>query len=422
MLKVESETLRKWFEGGLEIHPFNREDALRLHDNALRLIWKLSDLNPGHIPASADPRFHHDFARDLMKTAYLVHRVKDIGATEFSRGLLPHLRRRIKEAIFTFWEEDQLESGQLPHEVKSPYVDDDSVDATPLGLIIILNFIENKEEFEKFYPRIIRALDWMTRNMDTSGYNGWLCYKYNDHNGGHINQGWMDARDAITYGTRRSRDERPIDPIALVEVQGYAWEALRRWADRLRDGKLLYRANDLKRRFNKHFVMKDKKGIYLAYALDGNGEQLQSVSVNPGLALWASYEGESIIEEQHIPHIVGRLMSEGMFDSEAGIRTFENGQETYKEHEGYQTGDDTFWSIATCLSADGMMKTGFKKEAVQAMRGDFTAINTFGSFVEHFKKEGKRVFWNGSDNCFNQTWTAASVLLESAVIISEKAY
>src|SRR3989344_7931233 len=107
----------------------------------------------------------------------------------------------------------------------------------------------------------------------------------------------------------------PPDPIALVEVQAYAWKALRVWSDILqerdpgRSRELRERADDLKQRFNCNFIFEDEKGVYLAHGLDGTGRQIRSISINPGLGLWANYNGESIVSSEVIPSVAKRIMS-----------------------------------------------------------------------------------------------------------------
>ncbi len=379
----------------------------------------------GIIFASEDPRFHHKFGRDTFINSYFI-------AESIKYSSQEELRQRTKRAVFNFWEH-QLANGQAPHEIK-PFnkrdarkrfyyrngdnlVNDDSVDATPLALIVTPMFIETEEELEQFIPKANKALDWMVHNMEN--YNGWLSYKYNHNNGGLRNQGWMDSKDSIKWKSNRF----PPDPIALVEVQAYAWKALRVWSDILEDRdpvrskELREKAEDLKRRFNESFTLKDDKGVYLAHGLDGNGRQIRSISINPGLCLWANYKGESIIKSEVIPFVVRRIMSEELFDETAGIRTFGKDQRTF-DKEAYHSGKDVFWPFTSYMIADGLIKLGFVQEGEKVRRAPRTAIKLFGSFIEQFvRKNGSYVpFNNGSEkSCKNQTWTMSGFLWESSM-------
>jgi glycogen debranching enzyme len=112
-------------------------------------------------------------------------------------------------------------------------------------------------------------------------------------------------------------------------------------------------------------------------------------------------------------------MSEAMFDAQAGIRTFENGQQTYPDHEYYQTGDDQFWPISTVLCAEGMAAHGFREEARQVMQADLFAQRVYDSFIEHFIKNGEFLpLFEKSENSRNQTWTAASTLAASIALMN----
>ena len=215
----------------VELVQMTPEELFDFNSQARSLL--LNAINKNGIFASEDPRFHHRFGRDTFITAYFI-------AESIKYSPQEELWQRTKKAVFNFWEH-QLPNGQAPHEIK-PFnkrdatkrfyyrngdnlVNDDSVDATPLALIVTPMFIETEEELEQFIPKANKALDWMIQNIET--YSGWLSYKYNRKNGGLVNQGWMDSKDSIKWRSIRF----PPDPIALVEVQAYAWKALRVWSD-----------------------------------------------------------------------------------------------------------------------------------------------------------------------------------------------
>lgn len=372
------------------------------------------------ILASKDFRFHHNFGRDTAISADFINATyKDKHHDE--------LWNNTRAAVFDFWD-FQREDGKIRHEIR-PYnrrrmrranrfyyrlgdymVNDDSVDATPLALTITPEFIQTKEEFIGFLPRVIKALDWMTQNMDQN--NGWLSYKYNPH--GLTHQGWMDSKFAVMH----DNGDLPEDPIALVEVQSYAWKTMSLWADLLAEKipdismDLGIRAERLKKRFNEQFMIEDEKDIYFAHALDAKGNQIRNISINPGLVLWANYQGESIINKQYIPSVVSRLMNHKMFDEDAGIRTFETGQPVH-DSEGYHNGNDIFWPFSTAMVAKGMLELGYIGEAEKIMAANLIPVKHFGSFIEQFRKNGSYSFFREGckdGGCHNQTWTMAETL------------
>ena len=74
-------------------------------------------------------------------------------------------------------------------------------------------------------PAVGRAVDWIIGPGDSDG-DGFVDYRRRDPRG-LANQGWKDSWDGIT----RSDGTLPTAPLALVEVQGYAYAALRGAAD-----------------------------------------------------------------------------------------------------------------------------------------------------------------------------------------------
>lgn len=391
------------------------EALINLYSHAYKALSRV--VTPHGIYASEDERFHRIFGRDSFIIAHFIKAV-------FQGKPHDDFLENTQATVLGIWE-FQLESGKLPHEVR-PYqgrnggfyekygrfaINADSVDSTPLGLIVTPDYIQTEEEFENLLPKAVKALDWMTRNMDEN--NGWLSYKCKHPPEGLTNQGWMDSRLAVTD----TNGELPKDPIALVEVQAYAWKAMRVWSDLLRDKdpniseNLAARAADLKKRFNEQFIMRNGENTYFAQALDGNGSQITKISINPGLALWANYKGECIIDKQYIPSVVARLTEPNMFDEEAGIRTFELGQPAAHDQDFYHYGENVFWPFATAMAAKGMLELGYTDIAEKIMLANLIPVIHFGSFIEQFNKNGTYTVFCGEDgNCFNQTWTMAAVL------------
>lgn len=378
------------------------------------------------LPASKDRRFHHYFGRDTFISAHFIHDAHQNAPNT-------KLWNMAKNAVFSFWK-FQRPSGQLPHEVKrfdenDPLlltghfyrddewlVNDDSVDATPLGLIVTPFFVDrDSDEFNELCPKAIEALEWIMKNMDEN--SGWLSYRYNALH----QQGWMDSKFSVI----NDDGTLPEDPIALVEVQGFAWKALRLWSDLLMDTypglsqELLQRADDLKARFNERFLMEDEKGIFFIQALDGKGNQIRSTSINPGLCLWAAYKQESIIDARCIPAVIDRLMSPGFFDEDSGISTFEEGQKSFDPDGGYHRPSSeeerVKWPIASAMVEKGMINFDAERQAKRSMLGNMNFIHYFGSFVETGNKNGKLSLFDRGDarSTKDQTWNAAAYRWEA---------
>jgi glycogen debranching enzyme len=167
-----------------------------------------------------------------------------------------------------------------------------SVDSTPLFVILVGDYVERTDDevtLRELWPAVEKALGWMDSFGDSDG-DGFLEYGGNDDEGlnhGLRNQGWKDSFDAIFH----SDGELAQGPIALCEVQGYAYAAKRsaaRCARRLGQHEAAARfdraADDLRVRFEDAFWCEDI-GLY-AIALDGAKRPCRVRASNAGHLLW----------------------------------------------------------------------------------------------------------------------------------------
>src|SRR5262249_25899905 len=160
-------------------------------------------------------------------------------------------------------------------------------------------------------------------------------------------------------------------PIALVEVQGYAYLAKTtladlyqragkpEWAERLRR-----EAEELRARFNQDFWLAER-GSY-ALALQAKGRPAAVVSSNPGQALWSG-----IADPDKAQRTVERLMAEDMF-SGWGIRTLSAKERRYSPI-GYHLG--TVWPHDNAFIAAGCRRYGFD-DAARRVFGGITGAAT----------------------------------------------
>jgi len=163
-----------------------------------------------------------------------------------------------------------------------------TIDATPFFLIALAAVcrLENDVAIaRKLLDHALRALDWMGRYGDLDGDG----YPEHDCGGGNglTNQGWKDSGDSVRF--QDGSLARP--PIALCEVQGYAYAARRCMADILdalgergEARRLRAEARRMKRRFNRDFWIPER--AYYAVALDGDKRRVDSLTSNAGRLLW----------------------------------------------------------------------------------------------------------------------------------------
>jgi glycogen debranching enzyme len=280
--------------------------------------------------------FMPDIARETLQVLAAWQATEDDPERDMEPGKILH-ELRVGELART---------GELPHR---PYFG--SIDATPLWLILLdetYRWTGDLEMVRSLWPNALAALNWIDAYGDRDG-DGFVEYERRTP-AGLLNQGWKDSGDAI-----RHRDGTlAVAPIALVEVQGYVYDAKRRMAvlaDRLGDAGLARRLNEdattLQRRFDEAFWMPDV-GFY-AIALDGEKRQVGTITSNPGHCLWSG-----IVPPEHVDAVVDRLLDPAM-DCGWGIRTYASGQPGYNP-VGYHTG--SVWPHDNALIAAGMKRVG----------------------------------------------------------------
>lgn len=232
-----------------------------------------------------------------------------------------------------------------------------TVDATPLWVTLLHDAWRwglAPEEVEQLLPHAESALAWMRDHADADG-DGFL--EYIDETGrGLANQGWKDSSDGIRY-----RDGRlAAPPIALCEVQAYAYEAARggaallrafgrpgadrweEWADRLRE------------RFRAHFWVEDEHGRYPAVALDRDKRPVDSVTSGFGHLL-----GTGLLDRDESALLAARISAPDL-DSGHGLRTLSSASVGYNPY-GYHIG--SIWPHDTAIAVHGLVRAGFPDEA-----------------------------------------------------------
>ena len=235
-----------------------------------------------------------------------------------------------------------------------------SVDATLLFVSVASRYLlltEDKEFFQFLDPHLRRAIAWMEQYGDIYG-DGYIRFQAKNRNA-LINQGWMDSYDSIEI----SPGKRPREPIALVEVQGYAYQSyvtaakLYQKAGDFEYSKHLYqKAGILKQRFNTEFWMEDER--FFAQALSGDNRQVRDIVSNVGHLL-----ATGIVDDEKTPAVVNRLMQPDML-SPWGPRTRSLDSPNFADIEpaAYHKGG-TVWPHDGAMIARGMRKLGYEKEA-----------------------------------------------------------
>ncbi|WP_447947670.1 glycogen debranching N-terminal domain-containing protein [Microbacterium maritypicum] len=254
----------------------------------------------------------------------------------------------------------ELRSGalSLPNEgVHLPPLYYGTVDATPLWVCLLADAHAegmSEREVRALLPALRAALTWMTVHGDASG-SGFIDYA--DESGhGLANQGWKDSGDSIQW-----RDGRLAEgPIALSEVQGYAYEAAIRGADLLDTfgepgaAELRTWAADLRERFRAAYWVTTPEGRYPAIALDAHGAPVDTLTSNIGHLI-----GTGILDPEEEQACAALLTAPSM-SSGYGIRTMSTGAAGYwplSYHGG------SVWAHDTAIAVHGMMRAGLDTDA-----------------------------------------------------------
>jgi glycogen debranching enzyme len=366
------------------------------------------------MPGGGLPWFMTVFGRDSIITAYEAIHVH----SELAQATLLALAN-LQSTQWDSWRD--AEPGKILHELRrgilaatgkiphTPYYG--SHDSTPLWLILL-------EEYERWTgdaafvrsmeDHVRAALQWLEGPADLDG-DGYIEYrKRSDSDKALDNHCWKDSSDSIQFAD--GRKAKP--PIAVCEHQGYAYDARLRtarllrevWDDEPEAQRLEHEAAELKRRFNKDFWSAKRRHYVLA--LDGEKQQVDSMTSNVGHLLWSG-----IMAEQRAGAMVRRLLRDDMF-SGWGVRSLSSEDAGFNPLE-YHCG--TVWPHDTAIVAAGMRRYGFDEEAKKLCGALLDAAEAFSNQLPEvfagFPRDDSGVPVEYPDALKPQSWAAAAPLL-----------
>jgi glycogen debranching enzyme len=363
--------------------------------------------------AAGSPWFLTLFGRDSLWAARMLLPL----GTELAAGTLRTLARRQGATTDPRTEE---QPGKILHEVRREALDlregsrlpplyYGTVDATPLWVILLHDAWRwglDPQQVRDLLPHAEAALEWLADHGDADG-DGLL--EYIDTSGhGLANQGWKDSGDSIRW-----RDGHLAEsPIALCEVQAYAYEAamagaaLLRAFDRPGADRWEEWAGRLRRRFRESFWVEDERGRYPAVALDADKRPVDSATSGFGHLL-----GTGLLDPQESALLAARIAGPEL-DSGFGLRTLSTDSTGFNPF-GYHIG--SIWPHDTAIAVYGLVRAGFPQEAASLAGGLIAASEAFeGRLPELFAGHGSLVDSAPAPYpaaCRPQAWSAASVVL-----------
>jgi glycogen debranching enzyme len=290
-------------------------------------------------------------ARDTLLYLAQHQGSKENAFTEEQPGKIMHELRRGEMA----------RNNEIPH---LPYYG--TIDATPLWLILLhetWRWTGDEKLVRQLLPHAERALEWIDRFGDLDG-DGFAEYE-NRSERGLANQGWKDSGDGVPFPDARLA--KP--PIALVEVQGYVYDAKIRMAElykiigkNSRAQELRDQAARLRKAIVSQFWLEELDTF--ALALDGDKNPLPTITSNAGHLLWSG-----VPDENQARRMAKVLLGPGMF-SGWGIRTLSSMHRVFNPMS-YHNG--SIWPHDNAITIMGLARYRLAAPALPVVRGLYDA-------------------------------------------------
>jgi glycogen debranching enzyme len=377
---------------------------------ALRLFDPEHPTEP--LVAAGAPWFMTLFGRDSLLTSWMALLIDP----RLARSTLAALARLQGRADDDATEE---QPGRILHEVRfsagaSLALRDGEVyygtaDATPLFVMLVHELWRwgtPLDDLRALLPAVDAALAWLSGpgDPDRDGY-----VEYAPRTARSLaNQGWKDSFDGVSYADGRF----PTGPVALAEVQGYAFAAWRAGAalaaavgDHVGAAERRARADALQYQFERDFWLPDREAF--ALALDGDKRPVDAVASNMGHCLWTG-----IVGDREKAKCVARWLTSPEMFTGWGVRTLASSMARYNPLS-YHNG--SVWPHDTAICVAGLRRAGFADEALMLASGLFAAAAASGGRLPELfaglsmAEVPAPVPYPAS--CSPQAWAAASPLL-----------
>jgi glycogen debranching enzyme len=301
-------------------------------------------------------------------------------------------------------------------------------DATFLYMVTIAEvhaYFDDAPLLEELWPGVEAALRWMLEWSDLDGDGRVEYLRRNPEGYGLSNQSWKDSSESV----QAPKGGQLAQPLAWIEVQGYAWAA---YASYLALAEQRHSLQPPLRQEIERRMAHLQEGLQrfwlpqehiFAIALDGQKQPIPAVSSNPGHLLWSG-----ILSPAQAGEISERLMRSDLC-TPWGLRTLSD-QSYYYNPFLYQCG--TVWPFDNAIIALGMNRYGLGTHSRQIALGVLEALREISNPVELYmvlspahirlpKLDHQWMLVDYFEACAVQAWTAAGILYLATLLLCAEA-